>query len=123
MLKTAIVLILLALAATPAAQAQTTSPSPGASAPSHAAATGSQGLANDQFTTEAAAKAHCPGETIVWANLGSSKAYHLSGDRYYGKTKHGAYMCQKDADRAGFHAGGRRRAKAAAKSTTAKTPE
>ncbi len=56
-----------------------------------------------EFADEASAKAHCPGDTVVWANT-SSKAYHLAGTKYYGKTKKGAYMCQKDADAAGFHA-------------------
>lgn len=68
-------------------------------------------LATNQFSAEAAAKAHCPGDTVVWANTGGSKAYHLPGTKYYGKTKHGAYMCQKEADQGGFHVGGRHSAK------------
>jgi hypothetical protein len=64
--------------------------------------------AANQFSSEQAAKAHCPGETVVWVNLGGSKAYHTAGDRYYGKTKHGAFMCQKEAETAGFHAPGHR---------------
>jgi hypothetical protein len=122
MLKTATVLVILATAAALPAQAQTAAPRPPAAASSRAAAAAPPGLASNQFSSEQAAKGHCPGDTIVWANLGSSKAYHPSGDRYYGKTKHGAYMCQKEADQAGFHAAGRRPAKAAAKSTAAKTP-
>ena len=54
------------------------------------------------YAVESEAKAHCPSDTVVWANT-SSKAYHMSGTKYYGKTKHGAYMCLKDADVAGFH--------------------
>jgi hypothetical protein len=69
-------------------------------------------LSANEFSTEAAAKSHCPSDTVVWANTGGSKAYHLSGDRYYGKTKHGAYMCQKDAEQTGFHQSGKRAAKA-----------
>lgn len=73
-------------------------------------------LAGNQFTSEQAAKSHCPGDTIVWANTGGSKAYHLSGSRFFGKTKKGAYMCRKDADTSGFHvAGSRRGAKKSAK--------
>jgi hypothetical protein len=117
MLKTAAVLIFLGLAAATPAQAQTASSHPAA----RAAAPAPTSLASNQFSSEQTAKAHCPGDTIVWANLGSSRAYHLSGDRYYGKTKHGAYMCQKEADQAGFHAAGRRPSKAAAKGATAKT--
>jgi hypothetical protein len=75
-----------------------------------------------QFTTEAAAKGHCPADTVVWVNT-SSKAYHMSGDKYYGKTKKGAYMCQKEADAGGFHMGGKRSASAASStSSTAKKP-
>jgi hypothetical protein len=77
-------------------------------------------LAAGQFSTEQAAKTHCPGDTIVWANTGGSKAYHTSGDRYYGKTKRGAYMCQKEADQAGYHAAGARGRNTAAKATSTK---
>ncbi len=90
----------------------------------HAASTHpgvSSGAAADQFATEQAAKTHCPGDTIVWANLGGSKAYHMSGNKYYGKTKHGAYMCQKEADQSGFHPAGRRVHNTSAKSTATKT--
>src|SRR5476649_2429251 len=31
---------------------------------------------NTEFSTEAQAKCHCPGDTVVWANL-KSKVYHL----------------------------------------------
>jgi hypothetical protein len=76
-------------------------------------------LASNQFSEESAAKSHCPGDTVVWVNLGGSKAYHLSGDKYYGKTKEGAYMCQKEADQSGYHTAGHRTA--AARSTPPKT--
>ena len=67
-----------------------------------------------QYDNEAAAKAHCPTDTVVWGNA-SSKAYHLAGTKYYGKTKHGSYMCQKDAMTDGFHARGAAAPSAAAK--------
>jgi hypothetical protein len=79
------------------------------------------GLAANQFSSEQAAKAHCPGDTVVWVNLGGSKAYHTSDNKYYGKTKHGAFMCQKEADQSGFHAAGRRATGTAAKNTNTKT--
>lgn len=78
-------------------------------------------LAADQFSSEQAAKGHCPGERIVWADLGGSKAYHTSGDRYYGKTKHGAFMCQRDADQSGFHASASHVSKAAKNTHTEAT--
>jgi hypothetical protein len=76
-------------------------------------------LASNQFSEEGAAKSHCAGEPVVWVNLSGSKAYHVSGDKYYGKTKTGAYMCQKEADQSGYHAAGSRAA--AAKATPTKS--
>ena len=73
-----------------------------------------------QYDNEAAAKAHCPTDTVVWGNA-SSKAYHLAGAKYYGKTKHGSYMCQKDATTNGFHAAGASSAKAAKPAAATKT--
>jgi hypothetical protein len=57
----------------------------------------------NEFSTEAQAKATCPSDTVVWANL-TSKVYHYSDTRYYGHTKHGAYMCERAALAAGIRA-------------------
>ncbi len=54
-----------------------------------------------EYATEIEAKAHCPGETVVWANT-RSKIYHFAGARAYGNTKAGAYMCEKDTASLGF---------------------
>jgi hypothetical protein len=80
---------------------------------------GTAGGPSNQFKTEQAAKSHCPGDTVVWATLSRAKAYHLSGDRYYGKTRRGAYMCKEDAIKAGMHqSGSRTTRKTASKSST-----
>jgi hypothetical protein len=60
-------------------------------------------LTEGEFATEAAAKARCPTDIVVWANR-DSKIYHFAGNRSYGKTKDGAFMCQADSDKAGFRA-------------------
>ena len=55
------------------------------------------------FSTEAEAKAHCPADTVVWANF-RSHIYHFSDTRYYGTTENGAYMCEKEAITEGIRA-------------------
>ncbi len=60
--------------------------------------------AAEAFKTVPLAAAHCPGDKVVWSTLSKSKSYHLAASRYYGKTKKGAYVCEKDATAAGFHA-------------------
>ena len=69
------------------------------SAPASAAPTGA-----NQFSSEGQAKSHCPSDVVVWVNL-SSKVYHFSGNKDYGKTKRGAYVCEKDATAQGFSSG------------------
>jgi hypothetical protein len=66
----------------------------------HAAAAA---LASNQYASEAEAKAACAGDAVVWANIGT-KVYHHAGAGAYGKTKRGAYMCEKDTAAAGFRA-------------------
>lgn len=48
--------------------------------------------------------------TIVWVNT-ARKTYHESSDPYYGRTKHGEYMCKEAAEAAGDHLAGTRHPK------------
>jgi hypothetical protein len=66
-------------------------------------ATSAAALGQGQFATETEAKTSCPTDNVVWANL-RSKVYHASGSKAYGKSKRGAYMCEKEATVAGFRA-------------------
>jgi len=56
-----------------------------------------------EFKTQAAAAAHCPSDTVVWASLTKSHTYHLAGTPRFGKTKHGAYVCKGEALSYGYH--------------------
>jgi hypothetical protein len=96
----------------PATTGATTQPQPAPPAPSTAAkpsaattrapSAGTPAAAG-QFASEQQAQSHCPGGTVVWANL-QSKIYHFSGTRDYGNTKKGAYMCEQDTAAAGYRA-------------------
>jgi hypothetical protein len=66
-----------------------------------------------QFTTELAARARCPSDTVVWVNT-PTRIYHYSGTRYYGHTLKGAYMCEADARGDGYRAARNRQREAEA---------
>jgi endonuclease G, mitochondrial len=53
------------------------------------------------YGSETDAKKHCPGETVVWINT-RSQVYHFASSPFYGNTKNGAYMCEKDTVSGGF---------------------
>lgn len=55
------------------------------------------------FRSPAAAHHHCPRDTVVWLNTPSG-IYHFKGERWYGRTEHGAYVCERAADAAGDRA-------------------
>jgi len=48
------------------------------------------------FPSEAAAQQHCPSDKVVWLNT-KTGVYHFRGTRWYGRTKDGAYVCQREA--------------------------
>jgi len=63
----------------------------------------SPAFAQATFPTEQQAQQHCPTDTVVWLNLPTG-IYHFRGERWYGMTKSGAFVCQKEADQAGDRA-------------------
>ncbi len=42
----------------------------------------------------------CPGDKVVWVNTRSG-IYHFRGERYFGSTIEGEFMCEREADRHG----------------------
>lgn len=42
----------------------------------------------------------CPGDKLVWVNT-RSHIYHFQGERYFGSTKEGKFICEHDADKEG----------------------
>jgi hypothetical protein len=87
-----------------AAPAQPAPTQPAQAAPAKPAPTATSAPTGaNQFSAEAQAKARCPSDTVVWANT-SSKVYHFAGNKNYGNTKQGAYMCERDAAAQGIRA-------------------
>ena len=60
----------------------------------------SAGSTAQHFHSELEAKQHCPNDTVVWVNT-KTGVYHLKGERWYGTTKEGVYVCRKEADAEG----------------------
>jgi len=52
------------------------------------------------FNSEQKAQAHCPNDVVVWLNIPTG-VLHSKGQRWYGRTKNGAFVCQGEALRAG----------------------
>ena len=59
-----------------------------------------QSFALDQFNSEQAAQKHCPADIVVWVNLPTG-IFHYKGQRWYGITKSGAYVCKQEAVKEG----------------------
>ena len=56
-----------------------------------------------KFATEQEAVRHCPNDVVVWLNT-ETGVYHFRGQRWYGRTKNGAYECRKEGDGEGDRA-------------------
>ncbi|HVM46672.1 MAG TPA: hypothetical protein VMU04_01530 [Candidatus Acidoferrum sp.] len=52
------------------------------------------------YNAPQAAQQHCPNDEVVWLNTRSG-VYHFQGERWYGNTEEGAYVCKKEANAAG----------------------
>ena len=93
--------------AAPAAQQPAQAPATGtATAPQRQprrATTAAAPAGENQFTSEAQAKARCGSDTVVWVNE-PTKVYHFSGSKRFGNTKQGTFMCERDAQAAGDRA-------------------
>lgn len=58
------------------------------------------GKVRDKVTGETSAQ-QPPAPGMVWVNT-ETKVFHKEGDRWYGKTKHGKWMTEDDAVKAGY---------------------
>ena len=72
---------------------------------SPAASDTSGGMAADGSAAPIPADLNCGAVKPVWVNL-NTKAWHEPGDQYYGKTKHGEYLCPATAKKDGYHRAG-----------------
>jgi hypothetical protein len=80
----------------------TASPAASPAAAGSPGAYGSQKGAASMGTAQPVPSMDCGGTQPVWVNE-RSRVFHLAGDPYYGRTKHGKYMCERDAAKAGYH--------------------
>lgn len=64
-------------------------------------ATATKALPGQSFTDLATAEKGCGKGSVVWLNPNSGKSFE-PGNRYFGKTKEGAYACAADAAKSGF---------------------
>jgi hypothetical protein len=53
-----------------------------------------------RFHSEREATRYCPNDIVVWVNT-KTRIDHLKGERWYGSTKEGAFVCRKEADAEG----------------------
>jgi hypothetical protein len=55
------------------------------------------------FPTALEAQQNCPTDLVAWLDP-PTRTYHYRGQRWYGSTKNGAYVCRNVAVRAGMRA-------------------
>lgn len=60
-------------------------------------------MATQMFGSERDAQAHCPKDEVVWLNT-KTGVFHYKGQRWYGATKNGAFVCKDEALRGGERA-------------------
>jgi hypothetical protein len=88
----------------PPTGAPTAAPNPTPTVRPTTAPTASPMITVPEFATAAAAQLHCPSDVVVWLNT-RTNLYHQKGHRYYGTTLYGAYVCQQEAEQAGYEEG------------------
>jgi hypothetical protein len=91
-------------AAAPSGATASQAPPPsGGTAPAPGGSSQSKGLLGTLFGSGASPGTQAPAASSgqVWVNLDSG-VYHKSGSRWYGKTKHGKFMSEKEAVAAGY---------------------
>jgi hypothetical protein len=64
--------------------------------PPHAAAT-----PLTPFRYEAQAQRHCPGDTVVWLDLGKGR-YYLKRQRRYARGGNGSFVCREEVRASGY---------------------
>ncbi len=86
------------------ASADSSTASPASAAPAAPVAPAASAPAAAAPAASAASTPVAPGggPGMVWVNK-SSKVYHCSNDKWYGKTKNGAYLSVADATAQGYH--------------------